>query len=118
MIWDRIDKGLEHALAHDGTHDVRDVLQRIERGEAQWWGAADGVAITEVYCYPRKNFLNIWLVTGELDACLALEPEIEAYARERGCTELRTMSTRPGWLPIGKGRGWHEHSHQWVRALT
>jgi hypothetical protein len=116
VSWDLISRRLERALERDGTHTVEDVIHRVNTGEAQWWGREDGVAITELYCFPRKTYLNIWLTAGDMDACLALEPEIEVWARAKGCTELRANG-RPGWTALCDRRGWQVHNHQWTRTL-
>lgn len=98
--------GLEEALAYGGgTHTILDVLDQIQRGEAQIWANEEACIITEVHAYPRAKVLHFWLTTGALDAVLALEDEALAWGREQGCTSA-TLAGRRGWERVLASHGW------------
>jgi hypothetical protein len=88
---------LEAALLHaGGTHQLCDVVAMLNQKQAQWWERGQGVAVTEVTDHPRLRELNVWLTAGKLDDCLALQPEIEEWARENRVQRI-----------VGRGReGW------------
>lgn len=80
----------ERSLAAGGaaTHNFeRDILPRVLDGRAQYWAdrRGAGAIVTEIVPYPLVRTLNLWLFAGELNACLSLLPEIEAWARREGC---------------------------------
>lgn len=83
-----------------GTHDfVRDVVPMLLDGRAQWWRQDDGAIITELLRFPNFNVINFWLVAGKLEDTLALQPEIERWARMQGCARAIGIG-RPGWLRV------------------
>lgn len=110
---------IEQALARAGhTHDFwRDVVPRLQDGRAQWWGGnGRGVVITEIQRLPQFDVLNYWLVAGELQACLDLQPEIDRWARLQGCR--RAIATgRRGWLKILPQYGWRPYGIAFAKGL-
>lgn len=105
---------LELALERAGpTHRVEDVIARIKDGRAQLWDRGDGCIITEINDYPLRKVVNYWLIAGVLQECLALEPDINAWARSEGCT-VATGSGRRGWGRVSPGwKPWPT----WVKSL-
>ncbi|HEV8502936.1 MAG TPA: hypothetical protein VGR63_15280 [Casimicrobiaceae bacterium] len=89
---------LRQALAHaGGTHElIADVVPMLEDGRAQWWQRGRGVAITEIRDHPQLREVNVWLTAGHLPDCLALQPEIEAWARKHGVARI-VGTGRDGW---------------------
>ena len=86
-------------------YTVGDIADGILRGNFQYWMRGESGIVTEVVSYPRKKVLNYFLVLGKLDECLALQPEIEAFAREHGCAGV-TCAGRDGWLRVLPKHGW------------
>ena len=110
-------KPLLKALARAGhTHSVQDVADMIARDAVQFFGNERGACITEVINYPRRRVLNCWLTFGELEACLALQPAMEAYARECGCNAL-VATGREGWLPALEKQNWRRFGFVMAREL-
>jgi hypothetical protein len=95
-------KALERA---GDTHSIQDVAQMILSGRAQFFGDERGACVTEFITYPRRKVLNIWLTVGTLDACLALQPEMEAFALANGATALSAVG-RKGWERPLEKHGW------------
>jgi hypothetical protein len=109
---------LERALRRAGdTHDFRrDVVPMLAQRRAQWWGNEQAAIITELLSFPNYDVLNYWLVAGELDACLALQPEIDRWARMQGCR--RAIATgRSGWLQVLPRYGWKPYAIAFAKDL-
>ena len=88
---------IERALVYSGgTHDFEDIVELVESGEAQFWPGEDSAVVTQVVEYPRAKQLHVWVAAGNLAGLEAMVPEIEAWAKEQGCTGA-TMIGRPGW---------------------
>ena len=106
---------LEKALRLGGnTHTVEDVAARIEAGQAQLWENGDGAIVTEVYEHPRRKVVSYWLACGALDAVLALQEDIDGWARGIGC-DFATLTGRRGWAPILPKHGWRLDGLQYVK---
>ena len=89
---------IEKALRLGGnTHAVEDIVDLVRNRRAQLWENDGGVVVTEVNAYPRKKAVHLWLIAGRMADCLALEPEIEAWAIGQGCTDRhRAGASRVG----------------------
>lgn len=108
---------LERALAWAGpTHTVADVVDMCRRGEANYWQHGDGMIVTEINDYPLLRAVNYWLVFGELEACLAMQGEIDTWAREQGCT-IATAMGRRGWGRAGAPSGWKLWHPNFIKQL-
>jgi hypothetical protein len=102
-----IDK-LKKALHLAGeTHTVEDVLQMVERGDANIFVDMSGPAaiVAEIHEFPRKKHVHIWLAAGELNAVIMLARQVYAWGREKGCTKA-TLSGRKGWTRVLEAEGW------------
>ena len=73
------------ALARDGAHTWEDVVAALRAGHCQMFWNEHGAWIVEVLQSPRKRFLNVWVVAGELPGVMSLQPQVMEYAREQGC---------------------------------
>jgi hypothetical protein len=94
---------LEKALAHGGpTHSPADVVRLIETRQAQLWERGDGVIVTEVQTYPLMKAVHYWLAAGSLHDCLALQNQIDDWARDEGC-DMATLTGRAGWCRAAAG---------------
>jgi len=108
----------ERSLAWAGsTHTVDDVVSAVRRGEAQFWHSDDACIVTELFAYPQLRSINFWLISGELRAALALEPQILEFAAAEGC-EVATANGRRGWGRAAAPTGWRLHSYNYVKPLT
>lgn len=99
---------LEAALAEGGgMHTWPEVVERIAAGRAQLWLTEDdrGAIVTEILTYPRTRIVNYWLVAGAMDACLAKQRDIDAWARGQGCSGATAMG-RGGWRRVLPEHGW------------
>lgn len=112
----------ERALAYAGnTHTISDVLDRVREGRARCWSNGDTVVVTEVLEFPRKRVCNYWLVVGALAECVDMQPDINAWAVENGCS-VATATGRMGWLHVTRtmplGAGWKPRGIKFVRELA
>lgn len=86
------------------THTIEDIQQAIARGTMQCFVKGDSFAITEIINAPKKRFLNVFLIVGEL-SILELHDEVEEFAKMAGCDFMQAYG-RPGWTPKIKSLGW------------
>lgn len=104
-VSDKLQKRLERALKLAGdTHTIEDIQQAIARGTMQCFVRGDSFCITEVINAPRKRYLNIFMIVGEL-SILDIHDDILAFAREAGCDFLQAYG-RFGWKPVVEKLGW------------
>ena len=108
---------MERALEYGGpTHTLADVARDIEAGRAQWWSRDDGMIVTLVDEFPLFKAVRYWLVAGSLADCRTLEPEIDEWALDQGCT-IGTGTGRKGWERAIASTGWRLHSHTFWKPL-
>lgn len=106
---------LQAALDRDiGTHDIDDVWQAIERGEAQFWPLAKSAIVTVVEDYPKGKALRWWLAGGELAELVPHESIISAWAIGQGC-KMAFVGGRRGWVRALPG--YHEAYSVAVKGL-
>ena len=99
---------LLEAIEYGGpTHTLADIIELIDQGRAKFWENDEASVITEIREFPLMKQLNLWLISGELEHCLALEEEILAWGVEQGCS-VATACGRKGWAPIVAKRGWRQ----------
>jgi hypothetical protein len=109
---------LEEALRRGGpTHALPDVVAMIKAGIAQCWPNDDGIVITELWERPLCKIVNYWLIAGRLDACLAMEPQIDRWAVSEGCS-VKLACGRPGWARLAPGLGWRPYGGTFWAPLT
>lgn len=97
---------LEAALEYTGgTHSWADLVEAVQRGRMQLWPGAASAALTELLQYPQRLSVNVFLAGGDLDEILAAIPDVQAWAREQGCSDM-TMTGRPGWEKVLARTGW------------
>jgi hypothetical protein len=120
MTTDEKARRFERALALAGnTHTGADVMDKVRANRAQCWNNGDSVIITEVLVYPRVKACNYWLLCGNLQECLELQSEIDAWAIGEGCS-VATATGRMGWLHVTKmplGTAWRPRAVQFVKSL-
>lgn len=86
----------------DDTYDLSDVLDCIQRGDAQWWPLPNAAIVTEIEDTPRKRILRYWLAGGDLKELIGQTIHIERWAREHGCTSAIIVG-RGGWPRVLPG---------------
>ena len=110
----------EKALRQAGdTHTIDDVLERVRERKAVCWPHGDSVIVTEVLVFPRLRACNYWIVSGTLDECAAMQPDIDQWARSEGCS-IATATGRMGWLRLQRspiGQDWKPAGIKFVKDL-
>jgi hypothetical protein len=100
------------------THGPEDVARAVADGRMQAWTAGDSLVITEVLNFPQARALNVFLAVGNLDEVMSLQPAIEAFGREHGCSVMR-MEGRKGWARVLPDHGWKQDKKViYERTLT
>ena len=102
----RIARALKHGL---GTHTVEDVAGALAAGEMQVFFNDAAICVTEIKQAPRKKFLSIFLVAGELAALKQLQPQVLQFGRNQNC-DFVLGSGRIGWQKVAT-EGW---AKRWV----
>ena len=101
--WNRYSAWLEAALYYsNGTHTIDDVLETVQRGDAQFWHYPDAAVVTEIMDYPQKRVLRYWLAGGNLKTLLKVEPSIRHWSQLWGCVGIEIIG-RKGWHRVLKG---------------
>jgi len=108
FLINQLESGLRRA---GGTHRLfPDIMELLETGAAQMFQGDAGVVVTEVIQHPRLRELNVWLAAGQLEDCVRLQPQIEAFARMNDCDRIigrgrrgweRVCASRMGMQPAG-----------------
>lgn len=98
---------LEDALElAGGTHAIEDIIVGVQLGAYHFWPGRQAAAITEVHAFPRARVLNVFLAGGDLDEIMDMEPLFASWGAYLGCSHV-SLTGRPGWERVLKGRGWH-----------
>lgn len=115
---DALKKRLERALrVGGGTHTPADISAEVAAGRMQAWVRNDSLVVTEIVHYPRVAVANIVIAVGALEDVMALQPDIEEFARQQGCNALR-MVGRKGWAAVLPKHGWKaDHNVIFERSL-
>lgn len=101
----------------DGFHTVAGIEQTIRKGTAQLWVGAGCIVVTEVQSYlGGAKVLQFMWAAGDLEACLAATPDIEAWGRRIGCT-TSLVESRPAWAKLLKPLGYTPWSVTVQKAL-
>lgn len=114
QLWPRLAPLIEQARAYScGEYELDDIRALIAARKAQLWAAVDsdgiqGAMVTRVLEYPRFRALNVmYLAARDFDQRLHSQPEIEAYARRQGCSEIH-ITGRAGWVRKLASHGYQE----------
>lgn len=109
--WQRCKGWIEAALEKAGrTHTIEDVQAGIEAGDYQFWAGEACAVVTEIHEHPRCKVAFVWLLGGSLkEACGAVLPCIETWARINGCARVMSGGyARPGWAKAAASAGFCE----------
>jgi Zn-finger nucleic acid-binding protein len=98
--WERCGAWIQAALDHGGNcFTLDDVLETIQKGQAQFWPGKKCALVTEIKQYPRKRLCNVWLAGGDLDELIEMSVHVKAFAKNSGCDAI-ALQGRPGWQKI------------------
>ncbi len=113
-----LERKFREAVARTGgTHEVEDIWNGVRDGQFVAWFGKQSIIITEFIEYPRKKTLHYFIVAGDLDEVLAMQPGIEALARAHGCTSM-TSAGRAGWKPVLQKHGWEPNWQMMTKELA
>ena len=79
-----------------GTHTVEDVAEGVRAGRFQFWPGRDSAVVTEIIVYPQLKDLHFFLDGGDLDELRLMQPLIESWGKEMGCSRV-SLAGRRGW---------------------
>jgi len=97
---------MEKALRLSGnTHTVSDVVDALRKGHMQAFWNETSVVITEVANTPRRKFVSVFLVAGDLDGVMGLHDKVRDWALSNDYDFSRII-VRPGFARLLQQRGW------------
>ena len=87
-----------------GTHDEDDILRGLMCGDYLLWALKNSAIVTEFIEYKsaKKKTLHFFLVGGDLDELLEVEPKICEWGKAQGCTRV-SWAGRKGWEKVMPG---------------
>lgn len=97
--FERVWPWLEQALAAYGdTHRKAHVIEAIETEQAVLFSRPGAAMVIEINTWPTGMKEAVaWLAGGDLKTIRAMTPEIEAWAKARGCHRAAVNAGRIGW---------------------
>jgi len=109
---------LQRALDLGGnTHEIGDIVRALREGRMQAFEGTKSLMITEVLTSPRRRTLHVFLAAGDLSEIRAMQPRLDAFARETGCSAM-SLSGRKGWVRALAPLGWRPHTITMTREVT
>ena len=94
------------ALRRSGsTHTLDDVVSALQSGQMQSFWSESAIVITEVVATPRRNFVSVFLVAGDLEGVMGLHDKVCDWALSNGY-DFSRISVRPGFARLLQQRGW------------
>jgi hypothetical protein len=107
----------EIAKACDGSHHtIESIEQGLEAGVSHALTTETCCYIVEVQDYPVQRACQIMWAAGDLKSILDNLPNVQAWAKLRGCTEM-LVEGQPGWARALKPQGYDVWSVTLRRAL-
>jgi hypothetical protein len=103
-LYRRYRKTLEKA----GTYLSEDIQDAVEAGTMQAFHNGSALVITQIQQFPRRRYLQVVIVCGELGSIEALQPEVVKFARDHGCDFLLATTSRFGWDAVMPRLGWEK----------
>jgi hypothetical protein len=100
-------KRIEEALERDGTHTWDDVKEMLVLGEAQIFFNDHGCWITEIMISPRRRWLNVWVIAGQLPEVMEIQERVEQFCLTKSLERMIAI-TRPGWVALSEKPGWEK----------
>ena len=90
-------KYIEPLLKELGTHRWADVEDAIIAGNLHLISTEHSAAVAEFVHYPLKTIFRIHWAAGKKRELMALQPEVEQYARNGGASAIEIRGRR-GWM--------------------
>ncbi len=88
---------VEAALGYGGgIYTFDDLCRGVASGAMQMWAGPRSVFLTEIIAFPSRKLFHIFLAGGKLVELSAMAPDVVAFARQQGCSEMQ-FAGRPGW---------------------
>jgi hypothetical protein len=110
--WNACRDWLIPALSDD-TED--EVINELLINHAQLWRGERSAMVTQLVRAEVPN-ITVWLGGGDLSDLLALQPGVEAWARQQGAQEAR-INGRTGWSRALRDTGFEEHDGELRKVL-
>ena len=101
---------------HGALLTIDDLTELAQAHRVRLFHRNNTMCAAELISYPRGLVCNCLLAAGDLADVLALEPEVEEFARSHGAASMVTHGRR-GWARIGARTGWRERSTEYVKSL-
>jgi len=109
----RLQKALDLA---GNTHTIDDIAAAVRAGTMQAFHNDGALVITEIVEYPRAKAINIFVACGDLNDVMSLQPTIDDFAKQHGCTSMH-MRGRKGWRKALPAFGWSESMVSFERTI-
>ncbi len=116
LEWDRI-KDAVASICHAGQDRPEDVYAACKFGHASLLVTDDAFAICFVETNKNTGIkqMMIWKAHGDIYGAMERhQPELDAMAKEQGCTSILIGSPRAAWRKIA---GWTEELTYYRRAI-
>lgn len=123
LYWPFVEPWVELAASDTASWSASDWRRKIETQHAQLWlirlgSVLTGVIISEIYDTAAGKTCALPIVGGShLKESLPVLDEIEAWAKEQGCTRLQGDG-REGWVMALKSIGWRPVSIQIAKEIA
>lgn len=100
LAWEKYRPDLLAAMEHcHGTHTEDDVLVRCITGQYKFWDFGKSALVSYPVEYPQFKALNLFIAGGDLFELRAMQPTVEAYAKQCGLKRC-VAGGRAGWTKI------------------
>lgn len=85
-------------LLYGDTHRKKHVWESIESGHSQLWCTELSAVVSSIKVWPTgmKEVIG-WLAGGDIKGIQQLVPQIESWAKKRGCARAGILLGREGW---------------------
>ena len=91
--WDRLQPVINQALPYlDGGMNEVGLISAVLSGRMFLWPLEDAFVITSVEDYENLKVYCIVLLGGDWKQIVSLLPQVEAHAKDKGCSHLETYS--------------------------
>ena len=116
QAWKDVEKYVARGIEYtDGKYSVESIKEAILGQNLILWVVyndeekrAQGCVLTEIYDYPLKRCLMIFLLAGDgFDKIVTLLPDLMEYGKGRGCTSLEFYG-RSGWEKVLKAHNFEK----------
>jgi hypothetical protein len=90
-------------------HGIGDVDALVWYGRARLFANERAALLAEIKPYPTgASDVHVLVGAGDLDALIALEPQLAAWGREHGCVGV-LIESREGWAKVMNKHGYEPY---------